>query len=147
MQSWEPSKDQTAESWVKSIVILSLRIGVVCYKAKGKYIPLNNHLSLGKSLRISEPQFSYLLNGDSRVVRWTRRGSVKRGLSMAPRVREALHSLLPASLPMLLSLLSSRTHVNIWGKQEKKQEIKGEELERQKLGQRDGLLINNIISI
>ena len=66
---------------------------------------------------------------------------------MAPRAREALHSLLPASLPMLLSLLSSRTHVNIWGKQEKKQEIKGEELERQKLGQRDGLLINNIISI
>ena len=67
---------------------------------------------------------------------------------MAPRAREALHSLLSASLSMLLSLLlSSRTHVSIWGKQEEKQEIKGEELERQKLGQRDGLLINNIISI
>ena len=93
----------------------TIRVGVICYIAKGNYIPLNNHLSLCKSLRVPEPQFYYLLNGDSKVVRWTRRGSLKRGLSMVPHDREALHSLLllSASLAMLLLLLlSSRTQGN-----------------------------------
>ena len=58
---------------------------------------------------------------------------MKRGLSMAPRAREALHSLLSASLSMLLSLLSSRTHVSIWGKQEEKQEIKGRGVRKAKI--------------